>query len=355
MGLDFVWPEVGIMRVVPAVGDADYLGSGDVSGDPSVEIGRFIPDHFTTTQNLPAFASVCSTDGFTYLGQSFDYVTAPLITATARAQTGTATLNYTDTFFKLVTTSLQNRQYQTLQGTLDPSGLPPITADPGVTETMPGTAGLLFSAGTGLRYTRAAPVAPFDAVISLSIDVIDSDGVVALGNPITFDSGPGIAFSGGAAQRYGRIRIGTAVGSELVNLPVSMTVEYFASAAQGFLPHADDTCSNSVDLSFGNFTENLGPTDTCALDIGAPGLSNVGCAAPSATPYQEPPAAGDFNLILAAPGATNTGGLVITADVPAWLRFDWNSLSAGDENPTGQATFGLYPGEGRHIYQREVY
>ena len=38
-----------------------------------------------------------------------------------------------------------------------------------------------------------------------------------------------------AEIRYGRVRVGTAVGSELVDLPVPMRAEYYASAGVGFV------------------------------------------------------------------------------------------------------------------------
>jgi MSHA biogenesis protein MshQ len=65
--------------------------------------------------------------------------------------------------------------------------------------------------------------------------------------------------------------------------------------------------------------------------------------------------AGNFNLILAAPGLANTGSVLIDSNVPSWLRFDWNTAVPGDENPAGQATFGLFSGENAQIYLREVY
>ncbi len=238
---------------------------------------------------------------------------------------------------------------------MDLTALPPSTADPTVSESGPGVANLVFSAGGGLRYNRGSPVAPFDAVISLSIDVVDADGVTANGNPIGFGNPLGIAFSGGPSQRYGRVRIGTAVGSELLNLPIPMVADYFVAPAQGFSLHTDDTCSTDVSLNFTNFTENLDPGETCVLDTGAPGLSGIGCAPVSPTPFREPPLGGSFELILASPGVGNTGGVEVTSTVPGWLRFDWNVALPGEENPSGHATFGLYPGEGRHIYQRELY
>jgi hypothetical protein len=93
------------------------------------------------------------------------------------------------------------------------------------------------------------------------------------------------------------------------------------------------------------------------LDSGAPGDSNEGCAAaaPLAVRYNEPPVAGDFSLNLQAPDPGNNGSLLIQALVPAWLTFDWNTASPGEENPTGQATFGIFQGNSQQIYLREVY
>ncbi len=47
--------------------------------------------------------------------------------------------------------------------------------------------------------------------------------------------------------------------------------------------------------------------------------------------------------------------MTITADVPAWLRFDWEQATPGDENPAGIATFGIFGGEDSRIYLREIY
>jgi len=98
--------------------------------------------------------------GFTYQGQSFGYGTAPVITATAVAAGGTTTTNYTNgAFFKL------------------------------------SNATLTFSSGTGLKFVKGAPVAPFDANMQLAINVIDADGVVhsAVNDPNVY-SGPGTGY-----------------------------------------------------------------------------------------------------------------------------------------------------------------
>jgi MSHA biogenesis protein MshQ len=97
--------------------------------------------------------------------------------------------------------------------------------------------------------------------------------------------------------------------------------------------------------------------ETCALDSGSPGASDIGCpvAAPLPQQFRQPPTAGDFNLTLAAPGQGNTGSVTITATPPGYLLFDWDASAAGEENPSGQATFGLFGGEPRQIYLREIF
>ncbi len=94
-GTDFTWSEVGIMQAVPGIDDGDYLTAGDVTGPASERIGRFVPSHFVVALNSPLFETACSAGGFTYQGQAFDYVNAPVITATAVAVSGTPTTNYT--------------------------------------------------------------------------------------------------------------------------------------------------------------------------------------------------------------------------------------------------------------------
>jgi MSHA biogenesis protein MshQ len=112
-----------------------------------------------------------------------------------------------------------------------------------------------------------------------------------------------------------------------------------------------------VNLVFSAFTENLAAGETCVLDSGSPGASGEGCPAPAALAQQfaEPPNASDFNLTLQAPGANNHGSVTIDSTVPAWLRFNWDASTPGDENPTGQTTFGLYKGDSSQIYLREIY
>jgi MSHA biogenesis protein MshQ len=64
-------------------------------------------------------------------------------------------------------------------------------------------------------------------------------------------------------------------------------------------------------------------------------------------------------MILTAPGAGNRGSIEVEYTIYNWLKYDWNwngvVAKAYDQNPTATATFGLFRGNDRIIYQREVF
>jgi MSHA biogenesis protein MshQ len=361
-GTAFAWPEVGIVTLTPSV--VSYLGTGSLTGTASGNVGRFIPNAFSTTVNTPVFGTSCLSGEFGYVGQPFTYTVAPVITATALALGGATTQNYTGALMRLSNISLTGRTYAAGTGnpSLNLSGLPGTTSDPAIADlgsgqpALSGQATLTFGAGNGISFTRGGPIVPFNANISLSINVIDLDGVSA-SNPVIFGSGSGIAFSGGSSgnlQYYGRLALRNALGSELLDLPMALTTQYYFSTAQGFTTNTSDVCTAAPAISFSSYLLNLKSGETCVRDSGSPGLSGQGCATAAASPYSSPNGtalAGTFNLILAAPGSGNSGALTVTATAPSWLQYPWGSSS----NPTGMATFGVFPGSPSRIYQREVY
>jgi hypothetical protein len=350
-GTTFNWPEAGILTLTPSV--TNYLGSGIVTGTTSGDVGRFIPNGFAATLNTPVFGTGCSAGGFSYVGQPLTYTVAPVMNVTAQALGGATTRNYTGAFLKLTNSSLTGRSYTPtpVSPALNVAGVPPTSSDPTITDLGTGQATLTFSAGSGLLFNRGAASVPFNANIALRLNVIDTDGVSAP-NPVTFGSGTGISFSTSATQYYGRLALRDAVGSELLNLPMSLTTQYYLSTTQGFTTNTADSCTVAPPISFSNYQLNLTTGETCVLDTGSPGLSGLGCAAPGALGQQyHSAAAGNFNLILAAPGAGNTGALSVTTTAPSWLQYPWGSTS----NPVGMATFGAFPGPTSRVHQREVY
>jgi MSHA biogenesis protein MshQ len=162
---------------------------------------------------------------------------------------------------------------------------------------------------------------------------------------------------GSSPTRHGRAFIGTAAGSELVDLDVVMRTEYYLNSTSGYVMNADDFCSTSAVLSLSNFADNLSLGETCVQDTGSPGLSGAGCtvAGPVLERYDDPLIAGDANLWLRAPGAGNDGSATLGGDVPSWLEFDWDTGVPGLEDPSGHVVFGIYGGDKNQIYRRELY
>lgn len=355
-GTAFAWNEVGTMRLVPRVSDGDYLAAGDVVGTASSPVGRFVPDRFEVAQSTPLFQTGCAAGSFTYVGQPFVYSVAPVITATAVALGGTATTNYTGSLFRLTNATIGVPVYAASGYVLDTSGLPASGADPTIVDVGSGVARLTYSAGTGLALARTTPVAPFSPAITLTEDVVDADGVRAASS-VVFGASGGILFTLGATQRYGRVVVRGAAGSELLDLPVRTVVQYWLDAARGFTTATDDQCTAAPTITLRDWKRNLSTGETCVRDSGSPGTSGAGCpaAAAAARRYRASASAGDFNLVLAAPGAGNSGAVTVEAAPHAWLRYDWNVATPGLENPAALATFGVFQGSAQRVYEREVY
>jgi MSHA biogenesis protein MshQ len=359
MGSSFTWPEVGVITLTPSVAGANYVGTGNVVGTTTGNIGRFIPDHFAVALNTPLFATACTAGAFTYLGQPFGYSVAPVISVTAQAVGGATTQNYAGSLFRLSTASLRGRAYRATPASpsLNLTGLPASSIDPAIASLGGGQGTLTFSAGSGLAFTRTTPIAPFNANIGLSINVLDLDGVAASGNPVTFGAGGGIGFTTSASQWYGRLALRNALGSELLDLPVSLTTQYYLGTAQGFTNNGGDSCTTAPALAFSNYQGALRSGETCVRDNGSPGRSGVGCAVPSTngSAYLATATGGAFNLNLAAPGSGNSGAATVTATAPTWLQFPWNAATGVFTGPAALATFGVFPGPASRIYEREVY
>jgi len=352
-GTAFSWPEVGIITLTPNV--ANYLGSGIIYGTTSGDIGRFVPNKFTTAVNTPVFGTACITGAFTYVGQSFIYAVAPVITATAVALGGTTTQNYTGALMRLSNSSLTGRSYTPTPASpaLNLTGLPATAVDPIIVDLGAGQVSLSFSTGSGLSFIRGSPIAPFGANITLAENVIDLDGVSAT-NPVTFGATGGIAFSTGANQYYGRLTLRSALGSELLDLPMTLKTEYYAGASAGFTTNAADSCTAAPPIAFSAYQQNLAAGETCVRDNGSPGLSGVGCSTAASSRYGAA-SAGIFNLILGAPGSGHNGALTVTATAPLYLQYLWSQSVGSISNPAALATFGVFPGPAARIYQREVY
>ncbi len=305
-----------------------------------INVGRFVPDYFAVALNTPVLGTACG--AFTYIGQVFNYTTAPVITVTAKGFANNTTTLYATAgaWWRITNASLTGKAYSAAPGTLDPSGLP--GTDPVIVATGAGVGTLTFSSGTGVFFTRTTPAAPFNAELSLAINVIDADGVQYSDNPARFGTaapGSGIGFSNGKEMRYGRLRLENANGSQLIALPIPLQTQHWNSTA--FVTNTLDNCTTLSDANIvlGNYQRSLGSGDTIAI---AP----VGGAF----------AAGKRTLRLSAPGPTKHGSVDVTVNLTGanmtYLQGAWSGQSYTN-NPTARATFGLYRSADPVVYQRE--
>ena len=308
--------------------------------------GRFIPDNFNVSLNSPALGTTCGT--FTYVGQLFNYVTAPVATVTARSGTNngltnTTTQNYAGSYMKLTnaaltpaTTAARYSRLDALGGGTTPalnvSGLPAAASDPAIGTFTNGVGTLTFSSGTGFLFTRSAttPSNPFNADIGLAVNVIDADGVIFASNPASFGaatSGGGIAFSSGNQMRYGRLKINNGYGSELLPLPVIINTQFWNG--NGFVTNTADSCTS---LASSNFT----------LSAGGGGTINTTIQSGTMT-------SGVGQITLTKPTGFTTQGSVRVNPAAAISSFLPLAPASGVE------TFGTYTGGDGVIYMREVY
>jgi hypothetical protein len=335
-----------------------------------INVGRFVPDHFAVALNTPVFGTACGAGGFTYIGQPFSYTTQPVITVTAQNFTNGTTANYTGALWQITNTSLTGWSYTAASGTLNTSGI--TGTDPVIVDSGGGAGTLTFGSGTGVLFTRTTPVAPFNADVSVAINVIDADGVTYASNPARFSTataGSGIAFSSGKSMRFGRLAIRNANGSQLVPLPVQVEAQYWSGApTNAFITNTQDSCTSiaAADVAMSNFTNNLSGSPTCETAISGGGALS----------------AGRRTLQLAAPGSANYGGVDLTVNISAsasgttcttvggapvsattadrlYLQGQWDAIDQGsdsllyDDNLTARATFGVYRGSDEIIFIRE--
>ena len=363
-GTTLSWTEVGIIRLTPSVGDGDYLGAGNITGTTSGNVGRFYPDHFAVIRNTPLFNPACS-NIFTYVGHPFNYSLAPVLAVTARNSSGITTQNYAGTFMKITNTTItpnstlpRYSRFDALGGgntpALDVSSLPLATVDPAIGTFINGVDNLTFSGGAvGAVFTRSLQVAPFDADIALSFSLADGDGIVVARidgsagvNPVLFGTataGNGIGFVVGATakqMRFGRLTLGNAFGSELLDLPIPMETQYYNSSGV-YVTNVDDSCTsivlNNVFLSSGTVTGGGAfVSGKGTLKITKP-LSKV-----------------SIDLCIDLDGSTPTDNSCI-ASVPAnknYFQWKWSGL-AFDKDPKARATFGVFKNADEFIYLRE--
>jgi MSHA biogenesis protein MshQ len=310
-GTAFSWSEVGIITLTPSISDANYFNNGDVTGTISGNVGRFYPDHFDTiiTGPLPCLLTlVCPTGGSAYSGQPF---TANVYAK--NATDGTVT-NYNSVtgFSRQVTLSA----WDTLGSTATQN--PPAATSSALSGVIAASA---FTSGSTALGSPGTPAYTFGVTPTIPTDIYiranDADGVTSLRTSST-------SVEGGIKVVSGRIKISNAVGSELLPLTVSATLQYYNTNI---------------------WTTNLADSVSTMTLAGSYNAIKNGVIIGTTTPVPTGVVTftgGKKSIVLGKP--TGAGTVTLNPSVPSYLPLT-----------PGTVTFGVYQGRKEFIYLRENY
>jgi MSHA biogenesis protein MshQ len=321
-----------------------------------IPVGRFVPDAFQVAPVIlnRAATAGCAGGNFTYMGEGLR-LSMQLM---AKNASGGITRNYEGAFAPFNGTGFTG--YAGLPGNTlaarylgaDLSGR---LALDGVALSVPWAAGVArLDVDMNLQSATAAD-GPFDGT-RLGLTFSDSDGVALQSLDMDVDGNGSMDHLdiGATDFRAGRLSVGNAHGSELRDLNVPVTMQFFAGPGLGFLTHTLDNCTPiaSTLLADADTGDSLLVTETCIVDqFGASG-ANACAAGTAGSQYRGTALVGEYVLSLKSPGAGKAGSLRVFADAPAWAEFDW--ISSGAADPVGIATFGIYNRNTDVIYQREL-
>lgn len=347
--------EVGVFQF--STMPVSYLGAtlAPVTG---AKVGRFRPARFevsnaTLKNRTDLTCAATPTNGsFTYLDEPFTIAYSLF----ARNAAGATTTNYVGAFAKLAL-STASLAYGARSGGTDLSSRLDLTG--ATTGSWVAGAAAVTSP---LKLLRAAtPDGPY-APTALGIAPDDGDGVQAVHDFDVDGNGTNdhLRLPGPDATTsfvFGRLRIGNAYGSELVNLPVPITAQSWDGTR--FVTHTADSCTRlaGTAVGMGNYQRNLSACET-AVTPSTIALSN-----------------GVANLVLPRPGAGNAGSVDLTLNLGAtatgqsctavgsapvsataanlpYLQGKWAPGSpAWTQDPSARASFGQY--KAPLIYLRE--
>lgn len=334
--------------------DANGKVGCNVANDNSIDIGRFIPDHFEVSiVNQGSFGgSAYACTNFNYIGQDFSYNVNPEIKITAfnGLTPKNITQNYSDGYAKLAISDFNFTPPTSDANQLGVDALNLVNLNwsaiaPALTDNHDGSLTLAFG-DDNFKYLQQTNslVAPFSNTVEFEFtDITDSDSVSSSNLPLS------IAPSG-ALMRFGRLSINNAHGAETVPLSIPTITEYFNGT--NWAVNSMDSCT-SLNLASNISLSNPASGNNLAGDT----AMVIESATSTASLLNSPFSAGQGNLSFSAPGEDNQGYIDIKGALTGfeWLQFDWNSDGSFNGNPTGRASFGLFSGNDKLIFRREVY
>ncbi len=343
-------------------GDGTSLAQRTIQS-AAATIGRFVPDRWvlavaTTPEFAPGQGTACTgaaSSNFTWIGQPFQWRTAPVVTATAQGAAGNTMQQVSGTLFKLVPAAVAlSWNSNAPAGAAFSATGQTVTVSAGAA---PATGTISF--GTGAVFTFARPLAPvpqFNAVVALTVQVSDVSEAAVAGNGtigsapnlVVDGGGAGIAFEGGNAaganlQTYGRLQLSSAHGDSRREL--ILPYETQAWNATAWYRNQRDNCLQPAGnvLAMSNWGGGLAACAVSVTSIGrvTRGQGLIRLSAPVAA------AIGGVDLTMrlgAAAGQTCIAGAsqaAASAGLP-WLLGPWTSAPDYSSDPGARATFGRH-------------
>lgn len=306
-----------------------------VGSAASARFGRWHPSHYSFAGTL---TPACPSGNFTYMGQDGLGVA---LTVKAHANTSGTPLATDPVVSRYTSGSYTNVATVTFTG--DNSGAAVPVSRLGSPAFPPASA--QWSAGQYViddtfAFSRpVSPETPYDA-FKLVTAVTDPDGSLLIGSSAQQATNT-------TRLRYGRLRIGNAYGSELLDLPIPYEAQYWTSG--GYLTHRDDSCTtfDVSSLMLGSFTQNLSACETQLAPTGSRTLT-----------------AGRLALRLTRPGEGNIGSVMLTQNIgttasgSTCIGATPSAATAANmpwfgSNPAGKAAFGVF--RSPYIYYRESF
>lgn len=375
LGVTMSLPQAGFSLGAQTLGDLAYDEVGSVQIDGRAEnylntpglvvqgrsavVGRFHAHHLRLVS--ASLSAACN--GYTYMDQpglGIDFVVEGRNSGDVRTENyfldpAAPALGYANVATSLgfvaedgdAGTDLGSRV--SVATVVDWSGAPPLALGQG-----------RFSEPMGALLRDASPDGPYRS-LDIGIVLVDPDGAAVdqldmnastVGDCMAAGNCDARAL-GTTDLRYGRLELQNANGTELQALTVPAFMSYFDGVT--FVLNTDDVCTsmgiNAIPMANADETDQrdgdivMGGGSTTLSVINAPAVNGV------------------LGLQLSAPGAGNTGYVVLTPDLSLatgaglpWLTFDWDGDPlTGETGPSARATFGVFSGNQRQIYLRELF